>query len=49
MKEDFDGDMDSEQKSNNSQKQDDDDDQLDEVDDLLDNQLWNKNMEDMEE
>jgi len=44
MKEDFDGEMDDNPKSENSDKQEsDDDDANDEVDDLLDNDLWNKN------
>lgn len=50
MKNDFDGSVDSEPREEDPEekKEDDEDDEMDKVDDMLDNKLWDQNMEDME-
>lgn len=51
MQDDFDGDLEDDDKKPEEEKdkdEEDPDDELDHVSEMLDNDLWNKNMEDME-
>lgn len=55
MQNDFEGEIedlpqkDDEEQKSDKEESDKEDDELDKVDEMLDNQLWNQNMEDMEQ